>query len=232
MRDKHLVRKMLEKLEHRGPDASAVYADDALVLGARRSRRSPVERTTAIAQEDGLAVACDSYIFNKELLRKTIAPSCDGSVSDAQLVLSMYRTIGTPIFRYIDGAYAVVIVDRGKTIIARDTYGLKPLYFSGDMRRGVYSSEIKSQQLAEERFIPFPPGKVLVSSEGFKRIVRQEIPWTKDLNPKRPADRVRQLITQSVLGCVDGSSGFNVLLSGGIDSSVIAAAAAETTLSI
>jgi len=232
MRDRHLVRKMLAKLEHRGPDASAVYADDALVLGARRSRRSPAEKTTAIAQEDGVAVACDSYIFNKELLRKTIAPSCDENVSDAQLVLKMYRTIGTPVFRYIDGAYAIVIVDCGKTIVARDTYGLKPLYFSGDMRRGVYSSEIKSQQLAEERFNPFPPGKTLVSGEGFKRIVRHEIPWAKDPNPKRPADKVRQLIMQSVLGCVDNSSGFNVLLSGGIDSSVIAAAAAQTALSI
>ena len=100
------------------------------------------------------------------------------------------------------------------------------------MRRGVYSSEIKSQQLAEERFNPFPPGKTLVSGEGFKRTVRHEIPWAKDPNPKRPADKVRQLIMQSVLGCVDNSSGFNVLLSGGIDSSVIAAAAAETALSI
>jgi asparagine synthase (glutamine-hydrolysing) len=232
MKDKHLVRRMLEKLEHRGPDTSEVYADDGLILGARMSRRNTIEKTSAIAQEEGVAVACDSYIFNKELLRRTIAPSCDENVSDAQLVLNMYRTIGTPVFRYIDGAYAIVIVDHGKTIVARDAYGLKPLYFSGDMRRGVYSSEIKSQQLAEEKFSPFQPGKMLVSGEGLRKIVRQEMPWIKDIKPKRSADRVRQLILQSVSACTDDSNRFNVLLSGGIDSSVIAAAAAQTSSSI
>lgn len=232
MRERPLVRRMLDKLEHRGPEVPAVYADDDLVLGARMSRGSPFGSTGAIAQEDAVAVACDSYIFNKERLRRTIVPSCDWDVSDAQLVLDMYKTIGTRIFRYIDGAYAIVIVDGRRTIVARDNYGLKPLYLSGDVIKGVYSSEIKSQQLAKERFIPFPPGKMLVSGKGYRKIVRQEIPWTREVNPKRPPDRVRQLIVQSVSNIVEDSRGFNVLLSGGIDSSAVAAAAAETGLSI
>jgi len=232
LRDRPLVRKMLVKLEHRGPDVSDIYADDFLVLGARRPQKPLEEKVQAIVQEDGVAVVSDSYIFNKELMRGTIVPTCDRNVSDAQLMLKMYRAIGTGFFRYMDGAYAIIIVDNGKTIIARDSYGLKPLYLSGDLEEGIYSSEVKSQQVTGKEFIPFPPGRMLVSGEGFKRIIPIDLPWASKPSMERPPERVRQLLIQSVMNCSDDSGELNVLLSGGIDSSVVAAAAAEVSTSI
>ncbi len=227
-RDKGLVSRMLSKLEHRGSGSPAFFADDDLVLGARKPGGGQAAKDGAIAQDDELAVACDSYIFNRESLRTMIAPNCDPAASDAELVLNMYRTIGTRAFQYIDGAYVIAIVGRGRTILARDGYGLKPLCVSGDACKGVYSSEMKSQQLAGAAFVPFPPGRMFISMNGFRRIVRQEIPGSSAPSLRRPALGVRQLIFQSVSSCIQDSRGLNVLLSGGIDSSVVAAAAAKT----
>lgn len=230
--DKPLIRRMLAKLQHRGPDLQDVFSSDSCTLGARRPVRRQTELASAIAEEDSIAVASDSYIFNKEFLRNTIVPSIDRRVSDAQLVLEMYKSIGTSFFRYVDGAFAIVIVDNGKTIIARDCYGLKPLYLSGDFNQGAYSSEIKSQQVTGMEFAPFPPGRMMASGEGFRRITPVDLPWASGPSLKNPSDQVRKLLTASVMSCSDDSGDLNVLLSGGIDSSVVAAAASEVSSSV
>ncbi len=231
-RDRALVRNMLEKLEHRGPEVADIIADTYLVLGARRPERRLGEHILAVAEEDGVAVACDSYFFNKDLLRKTIVPSMDERAPDSRLILGMYKTVGTRIFSYLDGAYAIAILDKGKTILARDQFGLKPLYFSGDLRRGSYSSEMKSQMLAGEEFRPFPPGKMFVSEEGFSGIEPKKIPWAGDGRIKDPSKHLHALMVESVLACMDGTDKLNILLSGGIDSSVVASAASELTQDI
>ena len=222
--DKALVGKMLGKLKHRGPDSSETYVDDSQVLGAVRLERMKRKPTPPIVVKDGLAVASDSYIFNREFVRMSIAPGIAEDVSDAELFLAMYKTIGTRMFNYIDGAFAVAILDNGKTVLARDGYGLKPMYISMEGGRGVYSSEIKSQSLADMPFTYFPPGRVFVQGTGMRRIALKAVPWAERKVPKAPPDRVRYLVEDSVRRCVGNSKAINVLLSGGIDSSVIAAA--------
>ncbi len=211
---------MLGKLLHRGPSASAVYADDRAILGARcpRTNRGP-----PIAMGDGAAAASDSYLFNKEFLRRTIVPGTDPGLSDAELFLKMYKTIGLRAFTYVDGAYAVAIVDKNRTILARDPYGIKPLYISSGKGPVAYSSEMKSQVLAGGRFIPFSPGACLVSGESVKRIVRREIPWAEDATPKTQEERLKCLFTRSVTGALFESNGANVILNGSVDSSALAA---------
>ncbi len=227
--DRGLVEKMLRRIHHRGPGSSAFYSDDKVVLGARcpGNHRGP-----ALAVADGVAAASDSYLFNKEFLRSTIVPGAESDISDAGLFLGMYRAIGTRMFDYIDGAYAAVIIDHGKTILARDPYGLKPLYISTGSGPVVYSSEMKSQMLTGGKFVPFPPEAYLVSGERPRRIVLREIPWANGHVPKVPEERLRTYLTTSVDNCLSGASEANILLSGGIDSSVIAAVAAENAKSI
>ena len=227
VRDKPLVRRMLARLEHRGPDVQSIFSEDSATLGARRPERRLSERVFAIAEDDSIAAASDSYIFNKEFLRKTIVPSMDEGVSDAQLMIGMYKAVGARMFRYIDGAYAVAMVAGDKTVLARDPYGLKPLYISGDASRGAYSSEMKSQMLADDEFVPFPPGNLFVSGQGFLKFQRKTIPWAEIKRRRNNAEHLRDLVLSSVLACVTDSAGLNVLLSGGIDSSVVASAAAE-----
>ena len=225
--DEPLVKRMIARLGHRGSGRTEVLSDDRAVLAARAHTGELGARRPAVAQDGGLFAASDSYIFNRDFLRRTIAPKVDPGASDQELMLAMYAAIGTRMFGYIDGAFAVAIVDQGRTILARDEYGMKPLYISGSKRSGSYSSEMKSQIVGGKEFVPFPPGHLFVQGEGFKKVQHREVEWSHGDLPKKVPDRFRELLVRSVVACGGERNRFNVLLSGGIDSSVVAAAASR-----
>ncbi|MBN1677473.1 MAG: 7-cyano-7-deazaguanine synthase [Candidatus Thermoplasmatota archaeon] len=224
--DRQLARRMLERISHRGPDRKDLLEDDRLVITARRARPSRKGTARAIVEDDGVAVASDCYLFNSELLKELFLEDSDEDAGDADLLISMYEAIGTKMFGYLDGAFAIAISDNGRLVLARDRYGLKPIYISGGSREGTFSSEIKSQMVAGDEFVPFPPGKVLVAGKGFSPIWPRRSPVRRTrAEPKSNA--LRELVLRSVRSCSREGQGLNVLLSGGIDSSVIAAAATE-----
>lgn len=223
--DRSLVRRMLGKLAHRGREVMQIHVDDGGVLGARCALDKCGCSSSAIARADGLAVASDSYVFNREFLRKTITPSTPPDVSDAQLLLDAYRAVGTRVFGYIDGAYAVVVLDRKGIIIARDPYGLKPMYISRGSKQGEFSSEMKSQIISGSPFVPFPPGRMFVQGEGYRVVQKRRVPWAEPPFPGQPSMRVREMIIARIIDCLGPTRAFNILLSGGLDSSVVAAAA-------
>jgi asparagine synthase (glutamine-hydrolysing) len=222
--DRPLVKRMLNELRHRGPDGSRTVSHDRAVLGANILSAGAQRGSAPIAESDGVAVASDSCIFNRDFLKEEFMDDVEGEVSDPELILSMYEQMGTDLFGYLDGSYAISIVDDGKTILARDRYGLKPLYLSGGVRKGVYSSEIKSQILADGEFVQFPNGKYLVRNKGFFAI-RQKKAGQRITKRRSQAKTLRELIVSGVQSCSEGDERLNILLSGGIDSSVVASAA-------
>jgi len=225
--DKALVRRMLGRIRHRGPETSRTHVGDQLSLGAcaLASRRSG--KAQALAEEGGLTVACDSYMFNRALLKEEFAPDLEEDFTEAQLLLSMYRSVGTKAFNYIDGAFAAAVVDGDRVVLARDRYGIKPLYLSGGLRTGSFSSEMKSQMLTEEEFVPFPPGKVMRQGKGLYPVKQARLRAGHCDRKESPHRSLRRLLVESVDACSEGLPQMNVLLSGGIDSSAVAAAAAE-----
>ncbi|UCE45057.1 MAG: hypothetical protein JSU93_06640 [Methanobacteriota archaeon] len=227
--DKELIMRMLERLRHRGPDGSSVHAANDTVLGAVCKTPSSGRIVDAIAEKDGVAVASDSYIFNKPELVRAFASDSDLNISDQELLLAMYSELGANMFGYIDGAYATAIVDGKSTILARDGYGLKPLYLSGDEMSGVFSSEIKSQMVASDRFIPFPPGTVMVKDHGMEAIHPINLSAEGGGSKGGGVEELRQMLVDSTRKSLDGGDGFNILLSGGVDSTAIAAAASQIT---
>jgi len=186
--DRILARRMVDRIPHRGPGRKDLLEDDRLTLAARRPRPTAKGPARAIVEDDSLAVASDSYIFNSELLKEFFLEDSNEDASEADLLLAMYRAVGTRMFGYLDGAFAIAISDRGRLVLARDRYGLKPMYISGGVREGSFSSEIKSQLVAGDDFVPFPPGKVLVSGKGFSPIWPQGVPTRKKPSAaQRPA---------------------------------------------
>ena len=226
--DGPLVKRMMRRIAHRGPDVSKVIEDDRWVLGARQLRTGDGKKLRPIAEDDGLSVASDSCIFNRDWLHERFVGPVERPFSDQELMLAMYRRLGTDMFGYLDGAYVVALTHRGRTVLARDRYGLKPLYLSGGARRGAYSSEIKSQLLAGDEFVPFPTGRFMVQGKGFFPI-RPRNTGPRPRASRSKADTLRTLITEGVRGAMQGTDGLNILLSGGIDSSVVACAASLVT---
>jgi len=227
--DRRLARRMLERISHRGMDRKDTLEDDKLALAARKPRPSLKRPSRAIVEDDAVAVASDSYLFNSELLKELFLEDSNEDASEADLLMSMYMAVGTRMFGYLDGAFAVAISDNGRLVLARDRYGLKPMYLSGGVLEGSFSSEIKSQMVAGGEFVPFPPGKVLVAGKGFSPILPQRPPVSKGLRAAERSRRLHELVVESVRNCTREGQGLNLLLSGGIDSSAVAAAASEVT---
>ena len=224
--DKILVRRMLGKLVHRGPDSEGIYSDDRLALGARASKGRTREKVRAVAETDGLAIAADCYIFNGDVLKENFLEDSDEDATDADLLLSMYRAAGTSMFSYLDGAYAIAVSDHGRLVLARDRYGLKPLYISRKPAWLSFSSEMKSQLVSCEEFVPFPPGRVMVDGKRPFATRLRRIPRVRPRESDSKPSHLHDLVLASVRSCRTGPR-MNVLLSGGIDSSVVAEAAAE-----
>lgn len=222
--DKGLVKKMLARLEHRGHAQPEVRTFDALVLGARG-----VKAGRSFAEREGVHVACDSYLFNRQELAERFCRRGGPAPSDPELLLSMYLEIGVDAFAMLDGAFVATISDNGRLVLARDRYGLKPLYITRGKEVGSFSSEMKSQIIPGDRFAPFPPGKVYLHGRGYKSI-RTESSRTRPLKVGGGGrSQLRRLVIDATAACLGREGGFNILLSGGIDSSVVAAAASVVT---
>lgn len=222
--DRQLVGQMLARIKHRGPDASRVLESNNVVIGSGALARPSGSNVQCIAEEEGVAVSADSYIFNKrELVKEYFGTQPNRTISDNELLLEMYRSAGLEMFSMIDGAFAIAIVDSGKLILARDRLGIKPLFHSGDSKSGSYASEMKAQLVTGSYFSPFPPGKIFIQGRGVKAMPepkRKES--SKDENLQ---EALRRLLVKSTDACIEDSDSVNILLSGGIDSGAIAAVA-------
>ena len=225
--DKELVGRMLDRIKHRGPDVRETYVSEEMVLGAVKGLTYMDASQNVLAVHDDLAVACDSYLFNRDILQHKFLKDTEEILTDSQLVLQLYEKIGTEVFDYIEGAFSIAIVDGGDLILSRDSYGLKPLYLSNDEEYGYFSSEMKSQMIADRSFKALPPGQTLILKKGYSAINPQIVrDRTISSHPDEPSI-LRSLIERSVRSCTDGSNGVNILLSGGLDSSVVTAAACK-----
>ena len=227
--NRDIVERMLEKVRHRGPDSKSIHADDNVALGAVGKTPGSGRTVAAVVERDGVAVASDSYLFNRIELAGRFAPAAGLDITDRELLLEMYSQLGADLFNHLNGAFAVAIVDGGKTVLARDAYGLKPLYLSGDLETGSYSSEIKSQMIAGEEFAPFPPGKVVIEGKGLTSINPKGAHMRTSAADSDGVEELRRALLDSTSRSLEGGDGFNILLSGGVDSTAIAAAASQIT---
>lgn len=220
--DRRTAAKMLERIKHRGPGRKAFHEDDRVTIGGVAAGRGP-----AVAVDHGVAAAGDIALFNvKELAAKYLDDE-GGEPNDNELLLRMYLDLGTGMFRLLKGGFAIAVSDRGRVVLARDQYGLKPLYISKGCRQGAFSSEIKSQVLHGEEFDPFPPGKVFVAGKGFASAGTRPQGTSRGLRgTAATSKRVREAVVRAVESVRSQDDNFNILLSGGLDSSVVAASAA------
>jgi asparagine synthase (glutamine-hydrolysing) len=225
VREEDTVKRMLTRLPHRGGGRARIVTDGKLTLGARARSGGP----RALTEDERLAVASDSYIFNKARLAEKHLNEEAAALPDNEFLLALYRKLGTRMFRELDGAYVVAISDGGRLILARDRYGLKPLYISGSSRKGSFSSEMKSQMLDEGDFVPFPPGKMFIGNKGYSTIPAPRAGTGSARKGGSKTEKLRELLIESVRACQEGPGSFNILLSGGLDSSVVTAAAARVT---
>jgi asparagine synthase (glutamine-hydrolysing) len=228
--EKKLVRTMMDRLAHRGPDAEGMYSepDEAGVLGHRRLSIVDLaggDQPIRTAEPSRVIVA-NGEIYNSPRLREELGERYRFRThSDSECALHLYRERGTDAAAGLDGMFAFAIADGDDLYAARDAIGIKPLYFGRRDGALVFSSELKAMEGIANDVQEFPPGTWYHSNVGFHRYYRfpESAPMEMPL-----AERLRTLrdtLERSVVKRLMSDVPVGAFLSGGLDSSLIAAIA-------
>ena len=228
--------QMSRKIRHRGPDWSGVYCGGSAILAHERlSIVDPESGGQPLFSPDGKQVlAVNGEIYNHQDFRRRYAGAYDFQTgSDCEVILALYRDRGIDFLEELSGIFAFVLYDeeRDAFLIARDPIGVIPLYIGRDKEGMVYvASELKALEGHCEHYEPFPPGHYLWSEGGrpssITRYYRRD--WfdydaVKD-NAATP-ETIREALEIAVRRQLMSDVPYGVLLSGGLDSSVISAIA-------
>jgi asparagine synthase (glutamine-hydrolysing) len=259
--DPERLRAMSATLVHRGPDSDGVLVDGSAGLAARRLSIIDLETgDQPIANEDGTVhVVQNGEIYNYRELRAGLerAGHRFRTQSDTEVLVHLYEEHGEAFAERLRGMFAVAVWDaaRQRLVLARDPFGIKPLYYRIDAEGLAFASELRALPRGEvdhdalEAFLAFnsipapysifrevrklPPGSFLVWENGAARIARFSRPapaLAEDIrrgDESEFAEELRARLRDSVRAHLIADVPVGVLLSGGVDSAVLAALAAQ-----
>ena len=214
---------------HRGPDWSGIYVHDQAIIAHERLSIVDIDSgAQPLISPDGLQVlGVNGEIYNHRELRTECPDYEFRTGSDCEVVLALYRKHGSDFLHRLNGIYAFVLFDEqeGRYLIARDPIGVMPLYYGRDEQGMLWvASEMKAIEPYCSQVRAFPPGHVLDSADG--EIRRWYEPaWREFEKADQPADagKLRQALESAVHRQMMCDVPYGVLLSGGLDSSLIAA---------
>ncbi|GHT66720.1 asparagine synthase B [Bacteroidia bacterium] len=227
------VLKMSQKIRHRGPDWSGVYVGGSAILAHERlAIVDPESGGQPLKSKDGkLILAVNGEIYNHRELRAKLADKYEFLTgSDCEVILALYREKGIDFIEDLSGIFAFALYDAEKDVylIARDQIGVIPLYMGRDGEGHLYvASELKSLEGVCSSFAPFLPGEYYYSPEGKAKRWYQRDWETYDAVKNNTSDTavLRAAMESAVQRQLMSDVPYGVLLSGGLDSSVISAIA-------
>src|SRR5256714_333663 len=259
--DPERVARMSATLVHRGPDSSGEFCDGTAALAARRLSIIDLETgDQPIANEDGTVhVVQNGELYNYRELRRELERSGHRfrTHGDTEVLLHLYEEQGDNFAERLRGMFAVAIWDarRRRLVLARDRFGIKPLYYRAVDGEFAFASELRALPRGEidldalEAFLAFnsipapltifrevrklPPGHLLSWEDGrlqLERFARPAPVPAGELRGDDEAELVEELrsrVRDSVRAHLVSDVPVGVLLSGGVDSSFLAALAAE-----
>ena len=230
-RDKAL--RMATKIRHRGPDWSGIYSDDKAILAHERLSIVDVEHGAQplFDKLNGNALAVNGEIYNHILLRQELKKEhLWQTKSDCEVILYLYDEYGPDFLNVLNGMFAFILYDKkkGHYFIARDHIGIIPLYIGWDDKGTFYvASEMKALSDFCTDVKEFPPGHYLLGNGA--RILLGGISQSgqRKFQQKAGSFELKKALEKSVKGQMMSDVPYGVLISGGLDSSLIAAIASK-----
>jgi len=223
--------KMAGKIRHRGPDWSGSYSDDHCILMHERLSIVDVEHGAQPLYDTKTkrVLAVNGEIYNHKELEKKLSNSHDFQTnSDCEVLLYLYDEFGTDFLNEIDGIFAFSLYDPNTKdyFIVRDHMGIIPLYIGWDKNGVTYvASEMKSIESYCEKLQEFPPGNYYKNGE-FTQWYQPN--WVNEIPTEAVSlPKLKKALEDSVHKQLMCDVPYGVLISGGLDSSVIAAIAAK-----
>lgn len=238
--DARMGKRMLERLAHRGPDGAGNRQFDHAWLGSRfLSIMDPEsgDQPVSAGHAGHVWVVGDGMIHNYRRIRDRLGADRFHTASDLEAAAVLYEDQGAAAFERLWGPFALAVADeRGGFAAGRDILGLAPMYWVRTDEFVVFASEMSAFDKGLRPHVePFPPGHVWTPEDGLEAF--REFPGTTPVllqsrapdedPPEWVFDAVRESLVRAVERCMVGRQPAGVLLSGGVDSSIITAIAAR-----
>lgn len=227
--------KMSQKIRHRGPDWSGIYyGKKAILCHERLSIVDPESGGQPLYSPDKKQIlAVNGEIYNHREIRERYSGKYEFQTgSDCEVILALYKDKGIDFLEDISGIFAFALYDEEKDeyLIARDPIGVIPLYIGKDNDGKIYcASELKALEGFCDKYEPFLPGHYYSSKEGvMKKWYKRD--WTSYdaiKNNKGSVKDIHDALESAVKKQLMSDVPYGVLLSGGLDSSVISAIAKQ-----
>jgi asparagine synthase (glutamine-hydrolysing) len=222
-----------KRLRHRGPDWSGAFADDRAAIAHERLAIVGVQQGAQplFDRKTGAVLAVNGEIYNHRELRAALRDEhAFETESDCEVLLYLYAERGPAFLDELDGDFAFVLYDPAARdyLIARDHAGIVPLYWGKDDRgRRYVASELKALTGTCITIEEFPPGHYYRASEGALRRY-YDPPWRDpafDAFERYDAEKLRAVLESAVTRRMMCDVPYGLLVSGGVDSSIVAAIA-------
>ena len=222
---KTTIEPVLQMINHRGDTAAQTWYGSRATIGITGLSAINENVAPAGTPSNERAIVLDGRLTNAEDIRLGLGLHILGGDSDAETILHFYEENGSRIFGKLEGEFALALVDGDRMFLARDRLGIRPLYYGFKEGELLFASEIKALLNQVKAVHEFPPGNFLSTSWGMYPYQ----PYFPDpvqldgasLSARQLAYHLKEAVRRSLPQGVE----IGVWLSGGVDSSVIAALA-------
>lgn len=234
VRDERTISKMLDALGHRGPNDRGIHSHGKTVLGHTRLSIVDVAggHQPILTQDGRRGIICNGEIYNFQKLREPLSHKYAFQTrSDTEVILHLYQDKGPECVADLDGMFSFALYDEDDFMLARDPIGIKPLYYGYHHGNLYFSSELGAMSLAGVSEVhEFPAGHYFTPEHGFVQYYK--VPEVRD-SLITDCEEACRLIRETFVMAVkkrllaDPIIPVGSFCSGGLDSSLIAAIAAE-----
>lgn len=224
------IKEQFERIKHRGPDDSQFIVNNNRCIGFHRLSINGITEKgdQPFVYENGYVI-CNGEIYNWKVLNERFNLGLDEDDSDCAVLMPLYKKLGLEkMVELLDGVFAFVIVDGDEVMAARDPIGVRPLFW-GCNKIGFCSEAKGLINLMDVE--PFPPGSYWSSSNGYTKQYFDIREWRDNgpnpylslMGEKAINKVVRDVLVNAVRKRVLSERPIGCLLSGGLDSSLVAA---------
>ncbi len=208
--DKGILMTMLAKIKYRGPHETWVTNGAQVMIGCNELNVGGNSRIDSHYASSGKRkVVLDGRVYNRE------------EMTDAEAMLHMFDRFGHRFAEKVDGDFACALLDGGNLFLARDAAGVKPLYYGHHEGKVCFASEAKSLVGVADDVREFPPGHIYSPELGFQKFTQAAVETPEFEDYEQGKKVVRQLLMEATDKRMRDNAVKGVLLSGGLDSSLI-----------
>jgi len=229
------VLEMSKKIRHRGPDWSGIFQDEKVIFS--HERLAIVDPTSGkqplFSNDKKIVLAVNGEIYNHRELRKEFPDYDFQTESDCEVIIPLFKKYGKNFVDKLNGIFAFSLYDIENNVyfVARDHMGICPLYQGWDQHGNYYvASELKALEGVCKTIETFLPGHFLYSPEGYELQQWYKRDWEDFENVKDNTTdlaELRKALEEAVHRQLMSDVPYGVLLSGGLDSSIISAVTAK-----